>query len=116
MSRRTALWMVVGMVLGAAGVWELTARAQGPAPGFRPFASKVIVVLTKGNVGATLEGADIRAIGNRTFLVGRPTKSMGDYTRDSIPGSAVRWVPLDDVTEIAELPAPANDEKKSDSK
>jgi hypothetical protein len=108
MSKQAVVSMIVGVIFGAAGVWELTARAQMQAPGYRPFGSKIVVILTKTG-GAELENPEIRAIGNRSFVVGQYVKES-KYFRENIPDSPL-WLPIDEVVQINEMRTPA--EKKN---
>jgi hypothetical protein len=108
MSKQAVVSLIVGMTLGAAGVWELTARAQMQTPGYRPFGSKTVVLTTKSG-GAEVENPEIRAIGNRTFVVGQSAKDS-KYMRHIIPDSPI-WLPIDEVIQINEMPAPAEKKK-----
>jgi hypothetical protein len=62
---------------------------------------RLLVVLAKAQVGATLKGARLRTLGGRSFVVGTVVEGP-NITRATFLGKVV-WIPVDDVTQLIEV-------------
>jgi hypothetical protein len=108
MQRRTLLAAVAAAAVGlsAAGVWlrAQEPKAEPPAKAEPPrgeFAGKVVFVQARGGVrAATLEGAALRQLGGRAFLVGKAVSDEVLTRREYFTGAQL-WVPVEDIESLA---------------
>jgi hypothetical protein len=78
--------------------------AANVAQGEQVCPQGLLVVIAKGEVGATLKDTRVRTIGGRSFIVGREVEGP-KITKPSFVGNVV-WIPLDEVIEMIEFAEP----------
>ncbi len=72
----------------------------------------LLVVLTKSGVGATLKNVRVKALGKRSFIGGLSVAD-GKITKGTFVGKVI-WFPVDEITQMIELPMKKVKEKKQD--
>ncbi len=94
-------------VVALLGLGTLALALHGQAPPAKEtqttavFTGKWILVEASKEVSATLEKAEIRAVGGRNFIVGLSAKDSS-ITKEHFPGARV-WIPLENVLRIVEI-------------
>ena len=92
--------MVLAVALTAGVAGHSSQPADGKEPAQEPFAGKLILVATANNQN-TLKNAQIRKLGDRSFVVGVTVRD-NTVTRQDYPGRTL-WLPVADVVEIVEF-------------
>jgi hypothetical protein len=104
-SRRFSLAVAFALALffvfayGRAPLMKPSTAALAPAED-KPFKGKVVLVCLKSNHSLPLEHAQVRKLGERSFLVGKGSDDgqPGNWTKGHI-----NWVPMDRVEMIVEF-------------
>lgn len=113
MSRRFSLAIAFALALTLVFAYGLTplmkTSTAAPAPADKaPFKGKVVLITVESNHSLPLEHAQVRKLGDRSFLVGKGSDegSPANWTK----GHMV-WVPMNRVTMIIEFESVAEMKK-----
>lgn len=100
MNRKTLSALILVAVLGLS-LWTLGLPAQQAANEAKApaFAGKVIFVQGQEAISGVFENPEIRTLGSRSFVVGKPIENK--FTRENITGGK-EWIPLEEVHRIVE--------------
>src|SRR5206468_2307072 len=103
--------LLVGLAVLTAGLWAAGYFVSAQEPEAEPkraaakpageFAGKVVYVQTRAGVrAATLDKAEIRTLGGRTFLVGKAISDEVLTQKQFFTGSQL-WLPVEDIESMA---------------